>query len=102
MPSTFTDQSRQKLFFRKLHRALAPIMLGPLLLTLLTGSAFQFAELLGKQSQFRWLIQAHKGNFGPLHLEVIYPFLNSLGLLGLTITGFLMWRQVNRRPRRIS
>ncbi len=84
---------------RHLHMALAPIMALPLLLTLVTGSLFQFAELTGQESQFFWLIQLHRGNFGVVNLSKIYPFLNALGLLTLLITGLLMWLRTRRWPR---
>jgi uncharacterized iron-regulated membrane protein len=80
---------------------LAPIMLLPLLLTLLTGSLYQIADLNDRGDTFSWLIEVHKGHFGSIHLEVIYPFLNALGLLLLIITGISIWLQTNRRsPRR--
>ncbi len=76
---------------RQLHRILAPIMLLPILLTLITGSLYQMAEMADKQAEFHWLLDVHKGEFGLLNLEIIYPFLNALGLLTLAITGILMW-----------
>ncbi len=81
---------------RQLHRALAPIMLLPILLTLITGSIYQIVDLGSKGKDFDWLLDWHKGHFGSLNLEVIYPFLNALGLLTLAITGISMWLQ--RRP----
>lgn len=103
-PSTIRDKAFVPVFkaknmrryqarWRQLHRILAPIMVLPLLLTLLTGSLFQIAELSGQQNKFRWLLALHKGNFGSLRLEFIYPFLNSFGLLLLATTGILMWRR---------
>lgn len=88
--------------WRQLHRTLAPIMLLPLLLTLITGSLYQIADFGDKGDTFDWLLDLHKGNFGSIHLDVIYPFLNALGLLILTITGMSMWLQVARRPQRRS
>jgi uncharacterized iron-regulated membrane protein len=87
---------------RQLHRALAPIMILPILLTLITGSVYQIVDLLGKESNFNWLLALHKGRFGILNLEVIYPFLNALGLLILAITGISMWLQIRRQPRQRS
>jgi hypothetical protein len=82
---------------RQLHRTLAPIMLLPVLLTLVTGMLYQMADLGGKGEDFGWLLNLHKGHFGSLNLEVIYPFLNALGLLTLVITGIIMWLQLRRR-----
>jgi uncharacterized iron-regulated membrane protein len=87
---------------RQLHRALAPIMILPILLTLITGSVYQIIDILGKESNFNWLLDWHKGHFGSLNLEVIYPFLNALGLLTLAITGISMWLKVRRQPRQLS
>lgn len=87
---------------RRLHRLMAPIMILPILLTLVTGSIYQIVDLGGKGSDFDWLLDWHKGHFGVLNLEKIYPFLNALGLLTLAITGIVMWLQVRRPSRRAS
>lgn len=83
---------------RQLHRTIAPIMILPVLLTLITGSLYQIVDLGEKGKDFDWLLDWHKGHFGSLNLEVIYPFLNALGLLTLAITGISMWVQMRRRP----
>lgn len=83
---------------RQVHRWLAPIMVFPLLLTLITGSLFQVANLTGETQQFLWLLDLHKGKFGELDLTFIYPFLNAFGVLGLVITGVTMWLKL-RPPR---
>ncbi|MEA5573700.1 hypothetical protein [Calothrix sp. UHCC 0171] len=74
-----------------LHSILAPIMLLPLLLTTITGTIFQIVDLAGKKDGFYWLLDWHKGHFGALNLELIYPFLNALGLFILLFTGISMW-----------
>ena len=84
---------------RQLHRALAPVMILPILLTLITGSIYQILDLGGKGGDFAWLLDWHKGHFGSLNLEAIYPFLNALGLLTLAITGIWMWMQMRRTSR---
>jgi uncharacterized iron-regulated membrane protein len=66
-------------------------------LTLVTGVLFQLVDLAGQGAQFDWLLDLHKGHFGPLDLEIIYPFLNALGLLILLVTGVAMWLQMRRR-----
>ena len=88
--------------WRQVHRFLAPIMLLPVLLTLITGVVYQMAALAGAGSNFAWLLSIHKGHFGGLNLELVYPFLNALGLLALAITGIIMWFQIPRRGRRRS
>jgi uncharacterized iron-regulated membrane protein len=87
---------------RKLHRFLAPVMILPVLLTLITGSIYQMVDLAGNGGDFNWLLDLHKGHFGILNLEIIYPFLNALGLLTLTITGISMWLQMRRPSRKHS
>ncbi len=79
------------LYFRQLHRVLAPILILPLLLTLITGSLFQIAVITGKANEFTWLLDLHRGKFGRINLEMIYPFFNALGLLLLLITGIIIW-----------
>lgn len=81
---------------RKLHQILAPIVVLPLILTLLSGSMYQMALLSGKASKFSWLLDLHTGRWGNLNLEMIYPFFNALGLLTLAITGLMMWFRIVR------
>lgn len=86
---------------RQLHRALAPIMLLPILLTTITGVVYQIASLGGFADDLRWVIHWHKGNFGYINLAKSFPFLNAAGLLFLTVTGISMWYKGRRsaRPR---
>lgn len=93
-----TNQTR----LRQVHKALAPIMLLPILLTLITGSIYQIVDLGGKGGDYNWLLDWHKGHFGILNLETVYPFLNALGLLALAITGISMWLQLRRRAKNRS
>ncbi len=84
---------------RQLHRTLAPVMVVPLLLTLTSGMLFQIAAASDRASDFIWLLELHRGKFGQINLELVYPFLNGLGLLTLLITGFLMWWQTPNRKK---
>lgn len=84
---------------RRLHAQIAPIWFLPLILTSLSGSLYQVASLSKVNSDFFWLLDIHKGNFGPLKLEVIYPFINTFALLMLAVTGITMWLQTPRRKR---
>ena len=63
---------------RQLHRALVPFVAFPLLLTLTTGMGFQFAVAGGRANDFLWLLELHRGKFGSINLELIYPILNAL------------------------
>lgn len=85
---------------RHLHRTLAPIMVLPLLLTAITGVLYQTFELVDQGGTVGWLLEIHTGRFGPLNLEVIYPFLNGLGLLALLFTGISLWLPMRRSSRR--
>lgn len=71
---------------RQIHRALAPILALPLVVTVVTGSLYQIARL-NDNFDYYWLIQIHKGQWGPLDLQAVYPFLNGLGLLLMVATG---------------
>lgn len=82
---------------RQIHRALVPVMILPLLLTLTTGVLFQFAVASDRTNEFLWLLELHRGKFGQLNLDAVYPILNALGLLTLILTGLIMWLQVPRK-----
>ena len=73
------------------------MMAFPLLLTILTGSTFQLAAMTGNSRQFLWLLDLHRGKFGSINLENVYPFFNAISLLTLLVTGILMWLQIPRR-----
>lgn len=89
-----------QLRLRQLHKALVPFVALPLLLTLVTGMGFQFATLGGQAGDFLWLLDLHRGKFGSINLEFIYPILNALGLLTLLISGITMWFQSPSRQRK--
>jgi uncharacterized iron-regulated membrane protein len=71
-------------------------MLLPIFLTIITGTIYQIGDLAGKDSEFRWLLDLHKGHFGTLNLEVVYPFLNALGSFVLLFTGISIWLNLRR------
>ena len=88
-----------QLRLRQLHRTLVPVMVLPLLLTLITGVLFQFAVVGDRADDFLWLLELHRGKFGQINLDWVYPFFNALGLLTLLITGILMWLKLpSRKP----
>lgn len=84
---------------RQLHKALVPFMVLPLLLTLTTGTLFQFAVASERANDFLWLLELHRGKFGQVNLEFLYPILNALGLLTLIVTGSIMWFQSPSRKK---
>ena len=89
-------KKRQFNKLKKAHAFVAPIVILPIVLTLITGSIYQGFDLAGKGDSVNWLLDIHKGHFGPVHLEVIYPFLNAFGLLFMVITGGSMWLELRR------
>lgn len=85
--------------FRKLHQIVAPIVLLPLLVTVLTGVTYR----LGK-SWFGWskdqshvLMVIHEGEYLGQTLEPFYVLLNGLGALWMLITGGVMvWQNLSK------
>ncbi|MEL7492360.1 MAG: hypothetical protein AAGJ95_00185 [Cyanobacteria bacterium J06554_11] len=64
---------------------------------------FQFAVAGNRANDFLWLLELHRGKFGKINLEFIYPVFNALGLLTLIVTGSVMWwRSPNRRRKKNS
>ena len=63
---------------RQLHSILAPIMILPILFTVITGVMYQIAELTGFEEQARFIVHWHKGNFGYLDFQKSFPFLSGL------------------------
>ncbi len=88
---------RIKARLRYFHYLLAPIMFLPIFLTAITGSLFQVAVITGNSNDFLWLLELHRGKFGIINLELIYPLLNAFGVLFLAITGIAMWLQTNKK-----
>ena len=86
-------------YLRQIHRKLVPFMLFPLLLTILTGTLFQVAVITENADNFSWLLALHRGKFGRINLENIYPFLNGFGLLTLLTTGIMMWLQTHPQTK---
>ncbi len=100
--SNVQSVKRQLQKLKKVHAFVAPFVIIPIILTLTTGSIYQALELLGKQGSAGWLLEVHKGDFGAINLEVIYPFLNALGLLFMAVTGGTMWLDLRRIRKRGS
>lgn len=87
---------------RHFHYIIAPIMFLPIFLTAITGSLFQVAVITGKSADYLWLLDLHRGKFGSINLELIYPLINAFGVLSLAITGIVMWLQINRKFKKSS
>ena len=87
---------------RQLHRLIAPIMILPIIFTVITGVIYQIGELGGFEDQIRFIIHWHKGNFGYIDFQKSFPFLNGIGLLVLAVTGLQMLFKTRRSPKKIS
>jgi hypothetical protein len=66
-----------------------------------------FAQLIyfdrlihGKGDASDGVLDWHKGHFGAVNLEVIYPFLNALGSFALLFTGTSLWLHMRRTPKK--
>lgn len=83
-----TDQHQ----IRKLHRAIAPLALLPLLITVSTGMAYRLSkDWLGlSRDQVHVLMSLHEGEYLGTTLEPMYVLLNGLGLLWMLATGGML------------
>ena len=92
--------AKNKTRWRYFHYIFAPIMFLPIILTSTTGSLFQIAVFTGRANDFLWLLELHRGKFGRINLELIYPLINAFGVLFLAATGVMMWMQIERKSRK--
>ena len=68
-------------------------MILPLFLSALTGLSYRVSkDLFGfSRDQVHWLMSLHEGEWLGNNGELIYVFLNSLGVFWMLITGFQMF-----------
>ena len=80
---------------RRLHGAMAPLVLTPLLLTVCSGMAYRLLKDWGGlgRDQVHWLMVVHEGEWLGQAGEPIYVLLNGLGLLWMLVSGGLMLSQ---------
>ncbi|MCS6941562.1 MAG: PepSY domain-containing protein [Geminocystis sp.] len=89
---------------RQLHALLAPIVLLPLLVTVITGVAYR----LGKswfglsREQVHFLMVIHEGEYLGRFFEPIYVLLNGLGLLWMLVTGTMILLNSWINSRKVS
>lgn len=92
---------------RQVHGALAPLVLLPLLVTVLSGLGYRLLKDWGGlgRTQVHWLMTLHEGEWlkpwlGPSG-ETLYVLLNGLGVLWMVATGLGMlvqrWRSAATR-----
>ena len=80
---------------RRLHTALAPVVLTPLLLTVASGMAYRLLKDWGglERDRVHWLMVLHEGEWLGHAAEPFYVLLNGLGLLWMLGTGAVMLSQ---------
>jgi len=80
---------------RRLHGAMAPVVLTPLLLTVCSGMAYRLLKDWGGlgRDQVHWLMVLHEGEWLGRAGEPIYVLLNGLGLLWMLGSGALLISQ---------
>ena len=79
--------------FRQFHKIMAPWVFLPLFLSATTGLFYRVSkDVLGySRDEVHWLMSLHEGEWLGDNGELIYVFLNSLGLLWMLVTGFQMF-----------
>jgi uncharacterized iron-regulated membrane protein len=85
--------------FRKWHSNFAPIVMLPLLVTVLSGVTYRLAkDWFGlSKDQVHFLMSIHEGEYLGDTLKPFYVLLNGLGLLSMLITGGVMlWQKLAR------
>ena len=89
---------------RKFHKALAPWVFLPLILSALTGLFYRVSkDLLGySRDDVHWLMSLHEGEWLGDNGELIYVFLNSLGVLWMLITGIQMFSKQIPFPKKVT
>ena len=70
---------------RKIHRKVAALSAIPLLITLISGTAYSILQPLGVDSF--WLIKWHTGNFGFLNLQPFYSIFLGISSIISVISG---------------
>ena len=86
--------------FRKYHRILAIILCLPLLLTVITGTAYTIlVDWFQLEDTAELLLGLHTLEI--VHLENFYPVLNGIGLIGLLVTGMTM-TNLFKKPKGVN
>jgi hypothetical protein len=77
---------------RRAHATLAPFVLAPLLITVLTGMGYRLLKDWGGlgRDQVHWLMVLHEGEWLGTAAEPFYVALNGLGVLWMLGSGALM------------
>ena len=70
---------------RKIHRKAAALSSIPLLITLISGTAYSILQPLGVDAF--WLIKWHTGNFGIINLQPFYSIFLGIASIISIISG---------------
>ncbi len=70
---------------RKIHRKVAALSAIPLLITLISGTAYSILQPLGVDAF--WLIKLHTGNFGILNLQPFYSIFLGISSIISVLSG---------------
>ena len=70
---------------RKIHRKVAALSAIPLLITIVSGTAYSILQPLGVDAF--WLIKWHTGNFGILNLHPFYSIFLGISSIISVISG---------------
>ena len=76
---------RKKINKRKVHRKVAALSAIPLLITLISGTAYSIIQPLGVDAF--WLIKWHTGNFGIINLQPFYSIVLGIASIISIISG---------------
>ena len=76
---------RKKINKRKIHRKVAALSAIPLLITLISGTAYSILQPLGVDAF--WLIKWHTGNFGIFNLQPFYSIILGTSSIISVISG---------------
>ena len=76
---------KKKINKRKIHRKVAALSAIPLLITLISGTAYSILQPLGVDAF--WLIKWHTGNFGIFNLQPFYSIFLGFSSIISVISG---------------
>ncbi len=76
---------KTNIYKRKIHRKVAALSAIPLLITLISGTAYSILQPLGIDAF--WLIKWHTGNFGILNLQPFYSIFLGICSIISVISG---------------
>ena len=89
---------------RQFHKALAPRVFLPLFISSITGLLYRISkDILGySRDQVHWLMSLHEGEWLGDNGELIYVFLNSIGVLWMLMTGFQMFSKTISITKKVT